>query len=286
MPSIVFLFLLGLVVDGWFIFSLRKKQVFFRKIRGVHLPAWKIQDVFRIVILALTFSYIFFIVLGFFMGLLESVAKAKFHFFRSENFRMIFDTIILDCVILMVTLMFLWRVYKKKLATLGFSTKNAAMNIYYGVLGYVGVIPIVLIIGVVIYVILNIFKIEPPPQPIVGLFLAEDNFALILISSLIASVFGPIIEEIFFRGVMYNAIKRKLGIFWSILITSVLFSFLHTHAATYFLVGFVPIAILGAFLAYLYEKTGSLIPSITLHILNNLGSVIMVFTFKYFNKLA
>ncbi|GAG50583.1 unnamed protein product, partial [marine sediment metagenome] len=38
--------------------------------------------------------------------------------------------------------------------------------------------------------------------------------------------------------------------------------------------------------AYLYEKTGSLIPSITLHVLNNVGSVSMVFLFKYFNSLA
>ena len=140
--------------------------------------------------------------------------------------------------------------------------------------------------GVIIYILLNLLKIKPPPQPIVGLFLAEKNMTLILVSSAIAAVFGPVVEEIFFRGVMYNAVKRKLGVFWGIVITSVLFSVLHTHAPQYFLAGFLPIAILGAVLAYLYEKTGSLIPSITLHVLNNVGSIFMVFLFKYFNNIT
>ena len=146
--------------------------------------------------------------------------------------------------------------------------------------------PVILIFGILVYILLNVLNIKPPPQPIVGLFLAEKNIALVLISSIIAAVFGPIIEEIFFRGVMYNAVKRKFGVFVGILITSVLFSFLHTHAMTYFLVGFIPIMILGMALAYLYEKTGSLIPSITLHIMNNMGSVVMVFLFRYFNNLV
>jgi membrane protease YdiL (CAAX protease family) len=284
--GIVFLFLLGLVVDGHFIFRKLKKHKIFQKMPDADLPSWSIADIFKIIILGFTLSYIFFIMLGFFIGVTESLMKAKFQFYENDNFRMIFDTIILDFFILLTILGFLRLTYKKRLRDLGFTAKNASRNILYGALGYAGIIPIILMIGVVIYVVLNIFKLEPPPQPIVALFLAEENIGLIFVSSLIASVFGPAIEEIFFRGVMYNAVKRKLGIFPAILITSVLFSFLHTHAATYFLVGFIPIMILGAVLAYLYEKTGSLIPSITLHVLNNLGSVIMVFAFRYFNNLA
>lgn len=283
---IVFIFFLGLVANGYFIFSLFKKKVLFRRIGDINPPQWEIGEVFKIIILGLTFSYLFFMLIGFFTGILESLTGTEFQVFKNENFRMIFDTIILDFIILLVVLKFLWDNHGKKIASLGLVKNHMARNIFYGVFGYVAVMPIIFIIGILIYILLNVLELKPPPQPIVGLFLMEENVTFIFISSAIASVFGPVIEEIFFRGVMYSAVKRKLGIFWGIFITSILFSFLHTHAFTYFLVGFIPIAILGAVLAYLYEKTGSLIPSITLHILNNMGSVFMVFLFKYFNNLV
>lgn len=283
---IIFIFFLGLAVSGYFIFSLFKKRNILRRIHNINPPEWKIGEVFKIIILGVTFSYIFFMVIGFFTGALESITGTEFEFFNNKNFRMIFDTIILDVIIFLIMLKFLWKVHGKRLANLGLVKDNTARNIFYGISGYVAVMPVIFIIGILVYVLLNILELRPPPQPIVELFLMEENVALVFASSIIASVFGPVIEEIFFRGVMYNAVKRKLGIFWGIFITSILFSFLHTHAFTYFLVGFIPIAILGGVLAYLYEKTGSLIPSITLHVLNNVGSVVMVFLFRYFNSLV
>ena len=284
--SVVFLFFLGLYIDGYIVLQRRKNREVFKRTNFFPAPEWKIPDVARIVILAVSLSYAFFILLSFCMGALESMTGARFHIFDAQNFRMIFDTIVLDLCILLVILKFMQRMKVNGLEVFGLQKKGLGQNIVYGAMGYAAVMPVILVIGVVIYAILNLLNLRPPPQPIVGLFLAEKNTALIVLSSLIAAVFGPIIEEIFFRGVMYNAVKRKAGVFWGILVTSVLFSFLHTHAASYFLVGFIPIAILGAALAYLYEKTGSLIPSMTLHVLNNVGSVAMVFVFKYFNSLA
>jgi membrane protease YdiL (CAAX protease family) len=45
----------------------------------------------------------------------------------------------------------------------------------------------------------------------------------------------------------------------------------------------MPIMALGVLLAYLYEKTGSIIPSITVHVIHNVGTVFMVFIAKYLN---
>ena len=284
--SIVLIFFLGLTIIGYFVFNKIRKKDIIQKTCDITAPSWEIGEIFKIIILAFFFSYIFFILMGFFLGLMETAMKTEFAFFKNENFKMIFDTIILDLIVLSVILGFLWNIHRKKLASLGFAKENMAKNIFYGVSGYVAVVPLIIIIGILAYIALNFLKLKPPPQPIVGLFLAEKSAGLIFVSTLIAAIFGPIIEEIFFRGVMYNAVKRKLGIFWVILITSILFSFLHVHALEYFLVGFIPIMILGIVLAYLYEKTGSLIPSITLHILNNVGSVFMVFMYKYFNRLV
>jgi len=282
---IFLIFLAGLGCDGYFFSRIFKKMPIFQKTDTTEPAPWKIWDAFKIVILAVVFSYVFFIIVGFFTNILESISGKEFSFYKNHNFRMIFDTIVLDFFILAAVLSIAHREYLRKFTSFGFSKKNLRKNIFYGIFGYIGIIPVILIIGIIVYAVLNIFKITPPPQPIVGLMLAEKNTALIVVSAIIAAIFGPIIEEIFFRGIMYNAVKRKIGIFWSILITSVLFSFLHTHALEYFLVGFIPITILGVALAYLYEKTGSLIPSITLHVLNNVGSIIMVFLFKYFNDM-
>jgi len=282
---LIFIFLLGLAINGYFIYCKIKRKQIFKKLDTTNLPPWNIGEIFKIIILAFSFGYLFFMVVGFLAGIVQSVTKTELPFGDSENFQMIISTIVLDAMVFIVILRFLWDKHRRKLSDLGFSKKDLSRNIFYGVFGYIGIIPVILMIGVVVYFIISMFKIIPPAQPIVDLLLNEKSTALLLLSSIIASIFGPLVEEIFFRGVMYNAIKRKIGVFWGIVITSVLFSFLHTHALEYFLVGFIPIVVLGVVLAYLYEKTGSLIPSFTLHVLNNLGSVIMVFAFKYFNSL-
>ena len=283
---IILIFFSGLALGGYYLFNKFRKREILRKMLGIRPPDWKMSEIVKMLILALAVSYILFVGFGIFMGILQSLTQAEFSFYKNINFRMIFDTIILDLALFLVIIYFLREVHKSNFSAFGFVKKNTARNILYGAAGYVVIVPVILVMGIVIYAVLNVLKMKPPPQPIVQLFLAEKNVALVFISGVVAAIFGPVIEEIFFRGVMYNAVKKKIGIFWGVLITSVLFSFLHTHAMSYFLVGFIPITILGAMLAYLYEKTGSLIPSITMHILNNIGSVFMVFLFRYFSKLA
>ena len=74
---------------------------------------------------------------------------------------------------------------------------------------------------------------------------------------------------------MYSAVKKYVGYFWSLLFTSLVFASLHAN-----IVGLVPIMVIGIALAYLYEKTGSLVPSITVHIIHNLSMVGLVFLVK------
>lgn len=62
-------------------------------------------------------------------------------------------------------------------------------------------------------------------------------------------VFAPFIEELFFRGFLYNFYKKK-GIIIALIISSVLFSVLHFD-----LYRIILIFIIGVFLALLYEIT-------------------------------
>lgn len=282
---ILFIFLGGILIDGAFLAGFLKGKSPFKRSSYIKADFWSFGDVVRILILGFSASYFVLFSVSFVIRTFEEILKFKFGFIRDRHFNMIVDTLILDGAILLSILYFLWHKYKKGLVSIGLSVKNFARNLFYGICSYIGIIPVIFFIGILVYIVLNIFRLKVPPQPIVELFLVEENTTLIFVSSLLAAIVGPVIEEIFFRGVIYNAIKRKCGILGGILLTSIFFSILHTHDPSYFIVGFLPIFVLGVVLAYLYEKTGSLIPSISLHILNNIGGTFMVFILKYMNSL-
>ncbi|HXV19228.1 MAG TPA: CPBP family intramembrane glutamic endopeptidase, partial [Candidatus Omnitrophota bacterium] len=89
------------------------------------------------------------------------------------------------------------------------------------------------------------------------------------------AILGPIIEEVFFRGFAYTAFRRKWGVVRGMLASSAVFALMHMN-----LIAFFPIFVLGIFLAYLFEKTGSLVPSMTVHMVHNLIMVSLTLGFK------
>jgi membrane protease YdiL (CAAX protease family) len=74
---------------------------------------------------------------------------------------------------------------------------------------------------------------------------------------------GPATEELYFRGVLYGAVRRY-GPPIAIVLSALLFSVVHFQPRA------IPILfVLGAALAFLYERTGSLWPPIAFHVLQN-----------------
>ncbi len=93
-----------------------------------------------------------------------------------------------------------------------------------------------------------------------GLGYLVDNLLVFLTVVILA----PIIEELLFRGVIFNALRKKINIAASIIITSLLFSLVHLH------IGLLIITfITGVFLNYVYYKYGNIGYSIFLHMLIN-----------------
>ncbi len=82
---------------------------------------------------------------------------------------------------------------------------------------------------------------------------------------LIIGFFGPLVEEIFFRGYLYNTLKRELNKILAVVVSSVVFSLLH-----FSLLLFLPYFFFGVLSAWLLEKRGSLDASLLFHILNNI----------------
>lgn len=94
----------------------------------------------------------------------------------------------------------------------------------------------------------------------------RDSIYALAGAGFLVCVVAPIAEELFFRGFLFGGL-RKRGLVVALLVSGVAFGLAHVASAP---IGFiVPLGALGVLLALLYERTGSLYPSIALHALNN-----------------
>lgn len=100
-----------------------------------------------------------------------------------------------------------------------------------------------------------------PQEVIYRMDVSGWNF---LITFLSVAVIAPLTEELFFRGFLYAGLRTHVGMPKAMLISTLFFSALHFSVDA-----FIPIFVLGLFLAWTYEKTGSLYPGILLHAANN-----------------
>lgn len=88
--------------------------------------------------------------------------------------------------------------------------------------------------------------------------------AVILVISFISSaIVAPIVEELIFRGIIMNRLYNKYGLFKSVIYSSILFFIMHINPNPMLL-------LLGVSCAFLVYKYKSLIPSMILHICNNI----------------
>lgn len=98
--------------------------------------------------------------------------------------------------------------------------------------------------------------------------LGADESAVNLVAvSLLVAVAAPLGEEFFFRGFMFQALGRRFGLAVAAIGSGVLFGLIHAGGTD--AVFLVPLAAFGLLLALLFHRTGSLLPCIGLHAVNN-----------------
>lgn len=96
---------------------------------------------------------------------------------------------------------------------------------------------------------------------------ADDSHAALAAVAVLVCVAAPIAEELFFRGFCFTALRRRIGVAGGAIATGVIFGLIHAGSAD--AVFLVPLAFFGAALCLLYHRTGSLLPCMVLHALNN-----------------
>jgi len=89
-------------------------------------------------------------------------------------------------------------------------------------------------------------------------------------------VFAPIAEELFFRGIVFNAWLREAGRLWAYVGSAALFAAIHLS-----LESLLPIFLLGLALAWVYQRTGTLLAPITMHATVNGISVALALAVRF-----
>ncbi len=93
----------------------------------------------------------------------------------------------------------------------------------------------------------------------------ESTLALVAVIAL-TTIVAPIVEELFFRGFLFGALRRAIPWVWAAILSGAIFGGIHLGTPAIFL---VPLAVFGALLCVLYQRTNSLIPGMGVHAFNN-----------------
>lgn len=120
-------------------------------------------------------------------------------------------------------------------------------------------------------------------EKLLGFRPAADNFDLVpkifgqgppglILAVLMTVLIAPVVEEIFFRGFIYPALRDKIGITWAAVLSSFIFALFHGDPWL-----IAPMMLLGLALVHLLEREGSLWPAIFLHAIYNLTTILIIY---------
>jgi membrane protease YdiL (CAAX protease family) len=93
---------------------------------------------------------------------------------------------------------------------------------------------------------------------------SSGTFAIVLFSWN-TIIIMPVIEEIIYRWLTYIPLYRKVGRYPAMLISAMIWSYVHFQPT----LGSIGIFIIGIVLVWAYDKSGSLVYPVLLHIYKN-----------------
>lgn len=115
--------------------------------------------------------------------------------------------------------------------------------------------------------------------------IASSNAARFTVAFLVTAT-APLVEELIYRGVLYSALQRAIGIVWAVVGVTALFTIVHVaqYANNYTVIGVV--GILSLTLTMVRALTGRLLPCFIMHLVFNGIQAAVIITeplFRNFN---
>lgn len=236
---------------------------------------WKAEGVLTVILGAVIFAC-FISLLGVVAQHFAGTGKAD----KNSLLYLFFVTMSLQGAIVLSTALYLKARHIRWSEAFGFSSANAGRAILVGLVAAIIFFPIGDLLQVASMDLIARFHVKPPAQEAV--ITLQDATALSTRAYLIVFyiTIGPLAEEILFRGILYTVIKqagyRRIAL-WT---TSIIFAAIHFNLPV-----FLPLLVLGMVSVFLYEKTGNLLASVTLHSTFNAIELILMYFGEYLMRL-
>lgn len=106
--------------------------------------------------------------------------------------------------------------------------------------------------------------------PVVDLDQVQDVYPFghatwaVYLSFVTSVLIAPIVEETLFRGLLFGSLTKRFSAVWAAIVSSAIFAVLHGQLNV-----MIYTFCLGLILCWLYKRSGSILPGILLHLLNN-----------------
>lgn len=141
-----------------------------------------------------------------------------------------------------------------------------------GLLAGLLVIPVALVLlNFVSLELMRLIQLEPEKQTAITVIEKTVAPTQRIWFAFAAIVLAPVVEEVFFRGILYPYLKQRTRQSFALIVTSVLFAAIHFNVMI-----FIPLVFFGIVLALLYERTDSLITPIATHAVFNATNFVML----------
>ena len=156
-------------------------------------------------------------------------------------------------------------------------------DLRWGLLGFVIAVPLVMSTNQISVLIGEFLGQEPPvlAHNMLERLVESDSLLGVALISISAVLVAPILEEAIFRGIFQSVLVETLGESrrWSVVIVvSFMFAFIHLQTAPWQVIP--GLFVLGVILGWLYERSGSLLPSILVHMGFNALNIIMALAYN------
>lgn len=118
----------------------------------------------------------------------------------------------------------------------------------------------------------------------------KSSRAAVYLVAFFATFTAPLVEEVVYRGIMYSAFQRRLGVVWAVVIVTAMFAAIHVpQYSKDFNPDFVTISmicLLSLTLTLIRVRTGNLLPCIVLHTVFNGSQSLLLLLEPYLEEMS
>ena len=185
--------------------------------------------------------------------------------FANENYGLaVAEVVVVIVTLAIITLPLKRRVFSLK--DIGIRFDQVGSDLRYGAIGYLANFPAAFLL--IIFGSTFLSWIPSGGHPIESDLLAGNNIAILILS---AGPLTAILEEIAFRGLLFQGLALRFRVWPAIVISSLGFAMIHPQGGMLW----PSLAWVGGMAAYLTYRQSSLIPAIVMHALHNTTLIVL-----------